>query len=87
MNAEHTGIVDGAAVLRALPHKAEQAPQIDIVVPVYNEEAVLEYTVRRLHRFLSAELPVHLADRDRRQREHRRHAGDRPARWPASCAA
>ena len=57
MNAEHTGIVDGAAVLRALPHKAEQAPQIDVVVPVYNEEAVLEYTVRRLHRFLSAELP------------------------------
>ena len=57
MNAEHTGIVDGSAVLRAMPPTAEQAPQIDIVIPVYNEEAVLEHTIRRLHRFLSAELP------------------------------
>ena len=57
MTAEHTGIVDGAAVLRALPPRAEQAPQIDIVVPVFDEEAVLASTVRRLHRFLSAELP------------------------------
>jgi glycosyltransferase involved in cell wall biosynthesis len=30
---------------------------IDIVVPVYNEQAVLERSVRRLHAFLSAELP------------------------------
>src|SRR3954467_3428218 len=57
MNAEHTGTVDGSAVLRALPPTAEQAPQIDIVIPVHNEEAVLESTIRRLHRFLSAELP------------------------------
>src|SRR6185436_6357027 len=35
----------------------EQAPQIDIVIPVYDEEAVLESAIRRLHRFLSAELP------------------------------
>jgi glycosyltransferase involved in cell wall biosynthesis len=33
------------------------APQIDIVVPVYNEEAALEPSVRRLHRFLAAEFP------------------------------
>src|SRR3954464_5586633 len=57
MNAEHTDTVHGSAVLRALPPTAEQAPQIDIVIPVHNEEAVLESTIRRLHRFLSAELP------------------------------
>src|SRR3954453_18179255 len=57
MNAEHAGTVDGSAVLRAMPPTAEQAPQIDIVIPVHNEEAILEYTIRRLHRFLSAELP------------------------------
>lgn len=33
------------------------APQVEIVVPVYNEQAALETCVRRLHRFLSAELP------------------------------
>jgi glycosyltransferase involved in cell wall biosynthesis len=33
------------------------APQIDIVVPVYDEEAVLERSIRRLHRFLAAEFP------------------------------
>jgi glycosyltransferase involved in cell wall biosynthesis len=37
---------------RALPE-----PRIDIVVPVYNEAGVLEDSVRRLHQFLSAELP------------------------------
>ena len=30
---------------------------VDIVIPVYNEERVLSRSVRRLHRFLSAELP------------------------------
>lgn len=33
------------------------APQVEIVVPVYNEETALETCVRRLHRFLSDELP------------------------------
>lgn len=33
------------------------APQVEIVVPVYNEEATLETCVRRLHRYLSDELP------------------------------
>jgi glycosyltransferase involved in cell wall biosynthesis len=33
------------------------APVVDIVVPVYNEEAALELSVRRLHRFLRAEFP------------------------------
>src|ERR1700759_2868436 len=33
------------------------APDIDIVVPVYNEERVLEQSIRRLHRFLSDGFP------------------------------
>jgi glycosyltransferase involved in cell wall biosynthesis len=33
------------------------AARIDIVVPVYNEEAVLQDSIRRLHAFLSHELP------------------------------
>jgi putative flippase GtrA len=33
------------------------APVVDIVVPVYNEEAALELGVPRLHRFLRAEFP------------------------------
>ena len=45
----------------ALPQSspaAERArPQLEIVVPVYNEEAALALSVRRLHRFLSAEFP------------------------------
>ena len=32
-------------------------PQIEIVVPVYDEEASLELSVRRLHRYLTAEFP------------------------------
>jgi putative flippase GtrA len=33
------------------------APQIEIVVPVYNEEAILARSIRRLHRFLSDGFP------------------------------
>ncbi|WP_233529227.1 glycosyltransferase [Antrihabitans stalagmiti] len=33
------------------------APMLDIVVPVYNEEADLERCVRRLHRYLKSEVP------------------------------
>ncbi len=36
---------------------ARPAPQIDIVVPVYNEQNALESSIRRLHAFLCAELP------------------------------
>jgi putative flippase GtrA len=32
-------------------------PQVDIAIPVYNEEADLEASVRRLHAYLRAELP------------------------------
>lgn len=34
-----------------------RAPQIEIVVPVYNEQAVLDRSIRRLHRFLSTSMP------------------------------
>lgn len=36
---------------------AQAAPEIDIVVPVYNEAAGLEQSIRRLHRFLSDGFP------------------------------
>ena len=36
---------------------ALRSPRIDIVVPVYNEEVALEDSVRRLHEFLSGEMP------------------------------
>ena len=36
---------------------APAAPQIDVVVPVLDEEATLERSVRRLHRYLSSEFP------------------------------
>ena len=32
-------------------------PHVDIAIPVYNEEADLEASVRRLHAYLSTELP------------------------------
>ena len=36
---------------------AHAAPQVDIVVPVYNEEAALEHSILRLHEFLTDEFP------------------------------
>jgi putative flippase GtrA len=33
------------------------APQIDVVVPIFNEEAALQLSIRRLHRYLSTEFP------------------------------
>jgi putative flippase GtrA len=39
------------------PVAGARATQVEVVVPVYNEEAVLERSVRRLHRFLTAEFP------------------------------
>ncbi len=34
-----------------------RGPQVDITIPVYNEEADLEASVRRLHAYLGAQLP------------------------------
>ena len=45
---------------------------VDVVVPVYNEEAALTASIRRLHGYLRG-AAVRMADRDRRQREHRLH--------------
>src|SRR3954452_16710746 len=36
---------------------AAAVPRVDVVVPVYNEERALPFSVRRLHAFLAAELP------------------------------
>jgi putative flippase GtrA len=46
---------DAAATAPARP--ALPGARIDIVVPVYNEDASLEDSVRRLHEFLSDEMP------------------------------
>jgi glycosyltransferase involved in cell wall biosynthesis len=35
----------------------ERAPDVEIIVPVHNEEASLAHSVRRLHRFLSDGFP------------------------------
>ncbi len=44
--------------LAPLPHPAAaRTLDVEIVVPVFNEEAALERSVRRLHRFLTTELP------------------------------
>jgi putative flippase GtrA len=40
-----------------LARPALPVAQIDIVVPVYNEEAALQDSIRRLHEFLSHEMP------------------------------
>jgi glycosyltransferase involved in cell wall biosynthesis len=36
---------------------ALRAPLVEVVVPVYNEQAALEHSIRRLHSFLEANLP------------------------------
>jgi glycosyltransferase involved in cell wall biosynthesis len=48
---------------RTTPHPtvalrpARRAPRVDVVVPVLNEQAVLERSIRRLHGYLSSNLP------------------------------
>jgi glycosyltransferase involved in cell wall biosynthesis len=43
---------------QALWHRSPaQAPEVEIVVPVHDEERTLAESVRRLHRFLTAEFP------------------------------
>src|SRR5436305_441207 len=50
---------DLAILPRPVPRRTlgPAAPDVDIVVPVYNEEAGLERSVRRLHRFLTDGFP------------------------------
>ena len=45
------------------------APVLDIAVPVYNEERVLEQSVRALHAFVHEQIPFATLDHHRRQRE------------------
>ena len=42
---------------RRAPRAAAPVLDVDVVVPVFNEEAALERSIRRLHRFLAAEFP------------------------------
>jgi len=51
------GEVETAPVAAALSLLRSAGPQVDIAIPVYDEEADLEASVRRLHGFLSTELP------------------------------
>ena len=44
---------------RTAPSDDRHAVDVEIVVPVFNEEADLEPSVRRLHAFLRRRLPVH----------------------------
>ena len=44
-------------------------PDVEVVVPVYNEEHVVADNVRRLHAYLSNGFPYSTADHDRRQRQ------------------
>jgi putative flippase GtrA len=50
-----TALSSRATAVRPLPVVAR--PQIEIVVPVHDEEATLALSVRRLHRFLTAQFP------------------------------
>jgi glycosyltransferase involved in cell wall biosynthesis len=44
--------------MEALTLPLPDAPQVEIVVPVYNEEHVLRHSIRRLHDFLSNGFPL-----------------------------
>ena len=54
-------MIESALVKPAAPRAgallANPSRDVDIVVPVYNEEAALEQSIRRLHRFLSESFP------------------------------
>jgi putative flippase GtrA len=43
--------------MEALTLPQPAPPQVEIVVPVYNEERVLRYSIKRLHRYLSESFP------------------------------
>ena len=70
---------------------------LDVVVPVYNEEGDLEPSVRRLHAYLSTQLPVTSGSPSRttpapttpgdRQRLASELSGVEPSTWPARAAA
>jgi putative flippase GtrA len=47
----------GASAAQTRGRQTVPVTDVDIVIPVYNEQAVLSQSVRRLHHFLSTELP------------------------------
>ncbi|HKE76034.1 MAG TPA: bifunctional glycosyltransferase family 2/GtrA family protein [Acidimicrobiales bacterium] len=49
---------EAAAVLLIEPHTRRRSPAVEVVVPVYNEEADLEASVRRLHDYLCDRFPL-----------------------------
>ena len=49
---------EAAAVLLIEPHTRRRSPAVDVVVPVYNEAADLEASVRRLHDYLCDRFPL-----------------------------
>jgi Glycosyl transferase family 2 len=49
-------LVDGGVGTDAVPAD-RAAPVVDVVVPVFNEERVLEHSVTRLHDYLSSDFP------------------------------
>jgi putative flippase GtrA len=51
-------VVDVAPQIRWSPDAAAQAPVLDIVVPVHNEQVDLERSIHRLHRYLSESFPL-----------------------------
>jgi glycosyltransferase involved in cell wall biosynthesis len=59
MSTPSTLPIRRVAVLAPAPAEspATGSPLVEIVIPVYNEQAVLERSVRRLNRFLAAEFP------------------------------
>ena len=60
---------------------------VEIVVPVFNEETDLEPSVRRLHALPARPLPVRRDHHHRRQREHRRDLARSPTRSRPSSPA
>jgi len=53
----HTMITTPEPLHTPVPSLPLRTTQIEIVVPVYNEEVVLERSIRRLHRFLCTSMP------------------------------
>jgi glycosyltransferase involved in cell wall biosynthesis len=54
----HAGIeMISSSILPAPSASAVPQPRVDVVIPVYNEQAALERSVRRLHAFLSENMP------------------------------
>jgi glycosyltransferase involved in cell wall biosynthesis len=51
-----SGMTSATPLTSARSRRASSAPRVDIVVPVYNEQAVLPDSIHRLHAFLSNEV-------------------------------